>query len=240
MNDLAGPVAVLSPHLDDAVLSLGAAIAGAAAAGASVRVVTVLAGDPASARPAGPWDRAAGFRTAGEAARARREEDRRACEIVGAEPVWLPFGDVEYGRGAGDDEIWDAVARATSGARLLLVPGSPLVHPDHRWLATLALKRVAGPLGLYAEQPYTMSRRRRGGPRLPESLAALLPGPPPSWSPLPAGRPERRAKRRALRAYRSQLPLLSRRPFLVWRIAHDEARRGGESVAWVSSRNHRS
>ena len=39
---------------------------------------------------AGGWDRRGGFATEGESARARREEDRRACAVLGATPVWLP------------------------------------------------------------------------------------------------------------------------------------------------------
>src|SRR5213080_853986 len=98
-EELEGRVVVVSPHLDDAVLSLGAALARAARRGGAVTVLTVLAGDPASETPAGEWDSQAGFATAGEAARARREEDRRACALLGVEPVWLPFSDHQYDRG---------------------------------------------------------------------------------------------------------------------------------------------
>src|SRR3712207_8859213 len=84
-----GRVAVVSPHLDDAVLSLGASMHAAARRGARVEAVTVLAGDPASTTPADDSNRRAGFATAGEAARLRREEDRRACTAVRATPTWL-------------------------------------------------------------------------------------------------------------------------------------------------------
>lgn len=52
-----GPLVVLSPHLDDAVLSLGATIARLSRHGRSVRVVTAFANDPTSRAPAGPWGR---------------------------------------------------------------------------------------------------------------------------------------------------------------------------------------
>src|SRR5690242_11145568 len=84
-------VVVISPHLDDAVLSLGAALSWAARHGARVTVLTVLAGRPDSSTPAGEWDAGSGFGTEGEAATARREEDERACEVLGATPVWLPY-----------------------------------------------------------------------------------------------------------------------------------------------------
>src|SRR5919109_2160206 len=81
--ELEGKVVVLSPHLDDAVLSIGAGIRRATRLSrAGVTTVTVMGCDPHSHAPAGFWDRQSGFRTEGEAARRRREEDRRACQLV--------------------------------------------------------------------------------------------------------------------------------------------------------------
>jgi len=152
--ELSGDVVVVSPHLDDAAMSLGAAISRAARAGAHVTVLTVLAGDPASAEPAGEWDRSSGFATAGEAALARRDEDFRACELLGARPFWLPHGDEQYERGATDDEIRSAVVEAAGNA-LVLLPGFPLAHDDHRWVHDLLTGAFEpGRLGFYAEQPY--------------------------------------------------------------------------------------
>jgi LmbE family N-acetylglucosaminyl deacetylase len=51
-----GDVAVVSPHLDDAALSLGAAIAALTRSGRTVRVVTPFAGDPSSDAPANGWE----------------------------------------------------------------------------------------------------------------------------------------------------------------------------------------
>src|SRR5207237_3587305 len=141
-----------SPHLDDAVLSLGAAIAGATRAGARVTVLTVLAGDPGSALKAGEWDRRAGFATLGEAARARRREDERACELVGARPAWLPYCDDQYPRGGTDQAIRADVVAAV-GSAAVLIPGHPLEHPDHEWLRGL-LEPSFDPtlVGVYLEQ----------------------------------------------------------------------------------------
>lgn len=47
---------VVSPHLDDAILSLGATVAGLARNGLAISVVTVFAGDTSSAKPCGGWD----------------------------------------------------------------------------------------------------------------------------------------------------------------------------------------
>ena len=54
-------------------------------------------------------------------------------------------------------------ASVVDGAGVVLVPGSPLSHPDHAWLNGLLASRVPPEaLGLYAEQPYTL--RQRGTP----------------------------------------------------------------------------
>jgi LmbE family N-acetylglucosaminyl deacetylase len=211
---LAGAVAVVSPHLDDGVLSLGAAIAAAP----EVRVVTVLAGDPESELPAGEWDGRSGFRTAGEAARARREEDRLACREVGAEPVWLPFCDHQYPRGGGDDEIWERLTEALADAETVLVPGFPLMHEDHVWIAGLVRERgLAGRrVGRYVEQPY----------------AATWTSGPDGWTPLHASASRRLAKLRACRRYSSQLPLLDEQGATLSRLTRYEASRGGECVSW--------
>ncbi len=122
-------IAVVSPHLDDAILSVGAAIAGWTRAGVGVEVVTVFAGDPESGAPASSWDHSSGFATAGQAARARREEDARACEVLGATPVWLPFEGQESSRRASDVRVYRAVLDALAGANTILLPGFPLSHP---------------------------------------------------------------------------------------------------------------
>lgn len=151
---------VVSPHLDDGVLSLGATIAVETQRGIAVDVVTVFANDPASRAPAEAWDRACGFATEGEAASARREEDRQACELIGAVPKWLPFADSEYVRERSESAVWEALAPLVSDADSVLLPGFPLAHPDHLWLTRLVLARRADTqrVGLYVEQPYAAWR----------------------------------------------------------------------------------
>ena len=189
-------IVVVSPHLDDGVLSLGASIASCKRAGATVELLTVFACDPDSGSPAGGWDRRGGFSTEGESARARREEDRLACAAIGAAPVWLPFGSVDYERHGDEADVRRAVREAVDGAALALLPGFPLSHPDHAWLAqTLAGEPLAGQVGGYAEQPYT---HRAGGA-------------PTAFERVPTRFPDRLAKWRAIRRYRSQLPLLGMR-----------------------------
>jgi LmbE family N-acetylglucosaminyl deacetylase len=77
------PLVVLSPHLDDAVISLGGLMAREAAAGRKVRAATAY-----TAYPARLADVPARFRRLLIYDR-RREEDRQALARLGAEPVWL-------------------------------------------------------------------------------------------------------------------------------------------------------
>ncbi|UEP52932.1 PIG-L family deacetylase [Burkholderia ambifaria] len=119
---------VISPHLDDAVFSCGQLLAQAPG---SV-VVTVFAGIPARGSAAPPWDRRAGFHTADEAVRSRRDEDRRALAMLGAQPVWLDFLDDQYGTPAASTAIAARVAGtidAHPGFGVLAPAG--LFHRDH-------------------------------------------------------------------------------------------------------------
>ena len=233
-HDLAGRVVVVSPHLDDGVMSLGSALARAARRGAEVEVLTVFAGDPESVEPPSLWDRACGFRSRAEAARARRFEERRACSVIGAVPVPLAFPD-EVARGPADEEaVLAAVGARLEAADVVLVPGCPLKHPDHAWLARLlAAHRPAGPrTALYLEQPYAAWAGLR---RLPaEPVAALhghLEARPLEWHLLRRSPTDWARKARALLSFRSQLRGLGR--LTPARVLLDEARRGGECVAWL-------
>ena len=256
---LRGRIVVVSPHLDDAVLSLGAAIARASRSGADVRILTVLAGVPDSERPAGPWDAASGFSTEGEAATRRREEDSRACEIVGATPVWLPFSDVENRDDIDEEAVWRAIDEHVADRDLVLSPGFPLRHPDHVLLTALILRRLETDrkLALYVEQPYAnvdaiprgyrprallRAARlavREGGarrllrPTLPAAISGLVTG-TVQWLAVPATSADRRVKAAAIRAYESQLIDMRRR--LVDRIRIYERGWGGEGVALLDRR----
>jgi LmbE family N-acetylglucosaminyl deacetylase len=162
-------VVVVSPHIDDAVLSLGAGIAHAATAGSEIRVVTVFANDPDSDIFTTDWDREAGFSSAREAATRRREEDALACALVGATPTWLPYTDADHG---GESNLERMRARldkeiAEADADAVLLPGYPLAHPDHALLAAslLSAPPMAARLGLYVEQPYAAWRHLGRGRR---------------------------------------------------------------------------
>ncbi len=231
-------VTVLSPHLDDAVLSLGATIARAVRRGASVTVLTVLACDPESTAPTRGWDSRAGFATEGEAARARRLEDAAACAVLGAEPRWLAFGSVDYERHGADADVTAAVADALVDANVLLLPGAPLSHPDHAWLVgALAGTELGGRrLGLYAEQPYLARAGDAAAREVPAWLCQAL-GCRPQLERASTLLRDWLAKRRATRCYRSQLPLLALSGGGVARLERHlwaELRKGGERL-WLSA-----
>ncbi len=218
-------IVVVSPHLDDAALSLGATLAQASRTGCEVVNLTVFAGDPTSVAPPGVWDRNCGFSSVGAAARLRRVEDEAACAVIGMRPVWLPFTDSQYGGDRSD--VWQAMEPVLTGADQIMIPGFPLVHPDHLWVNRLLGEHadVLPPLGFYAEQPYSevewfFNRRLPG-----DSDDETAPGGTLSWTRV---RPPLTAwlqKQQACRAYGTQLRAMSR---VLARIALYELFRGGE------------
>ncbi len=252
-------VVVLSPHLDDAVFSIGAFVHRQCRSGVRVEILTVLANNPTLDKTdPSDWDRRCGFASAGAAARARREEDRRACGALGATPVWLPYGDHAYPRGASDAQIWSDIQRASRDADLVLVPGFPLSHPDHRWLAELMLtqrRELDGRLALYAEQPYTAGQlldhpsdagaspaqvagdtvrflRVQLVERSPLRLRHGTKEPLPDvvWGVVRNSAADQVAKVRAVVRYRSQLLALGPRT-LVGTWLYERVQRG-ETIAW--------
>jgi LmbE family N-acetylglucosaminyl deacetylase len=249
--EAAGRVAVVSPHLDDAVLSLGASLAHAARGGIAIEIVTVFAGDPTSTARAQPWDASRGFRLAGEAAAARQAEDRIACGIVGASPIWLPFA--RHTTRQCEADVAEAIEAAIAAATVVLVPGFPLTHPGHAFCTAVTLKVVPATarVGLYVEQPYAVweivgsrSAVSRTAMRMKQLLrtdsarSSQVPASPLdsveqplAWEPQSACAEDRRAKRRAIRAYVSQLPGLGRA--VISQIGLYEWSWRGEGVAWL-------
>ena len=219
-------------------MSLGGFIRRVARSGRRVVVLTVFAGLPESRTPAGKWDTRAGFGTEGEAARARRLEDREACAILGADHAWLPFSEGPYVENRSADDVWAAAAELLQDVRSVLIPGFPLTNPDHAWLSKVLLERglPGRRVGLYAEQPYRYSTRghssRLATPApVRESLSAVL-----EWTYLGMRPRDVWAKRRATLAYRSQMPLLGflehRHRKLNRMLAHEALHRG-EAIAWL-------
>ena len=132
-----GRVVVVSPHLGDAVLSVGDLLA--AAPGATV--LGVFAGPGGGAGPPTALPPTRGPGTGDDVAAVRRAEDERALGRLGAHPVHLPFVGAAHRSGrlgpppdpADLTRALDAAIRAARPTAVLV----PLAvgHPEHRIVA---------------------------------------------------------------------------------------------------------
>jgi LmbE family N-acetylglucosaminyl deacetylase len=197
------PLVVISPHLDDAVLSVGQVLGGSPGA----VVITVLAGVPAGDAVT-DYDRSCGFSGSRQAMRQRRAEDRRALAILGAEPCHLDFLARQYRDDAGDEAIVRELADRIAALEPSAVLGPVgIVHPDHERVARLwpgAVRRAAGaaPVFAYEELPYRIKSRRRAE----AAVRAFTGGRPARPAVLPAA--DVGLKAQAMLAYVSQLRLV--------------------------------
>jgi LmbE family N-acetylglucosaminyl deacetylase len=106
----------LSPHFDDAVLSCGGTIALQQNTGQRPLVITIFGGAGGMSGPLSPFaaqvHREIGFgATIAEAVQRRREEDATACELLGADVLWLDFADALYRGYASREALFGAVER---------------------------------------------------------------------------------------------------------------------------------
>jgi LmbE family N-acetylglucosaminyl deacetylase len=207
-------VVALSPHFDDAVLSVGGLLAEQAG---RTLVVTVHGGAPQDDAPS-DWDRLCGFASAVAAASARGREDRVACGVIGAQFEHLPLPDGAYGAPASVDVLTDALRAHVTEDTLVLVPAGVCRHVDHHRTRDTALVALAalgvGQAWLYADQPYASRSAHWGRPGA-ETLAdekwRERMGPVVEKFGLPEARPLRltaqtwAVKHRAILAYASQL-----------------------------------
>ncbi len=209
---------VLSPHLDDAVLSCGALIADASRCGVEVVVLTVFNG-----RPIPPISGAARGLHArcgladDQAVDEREREDDRALGLVGAKTKRLGLLEALYrNRGDGtpsyhavaeifeagveseqealvvvDKAIGDAIA--TIRPDVVLAPLGVGGHIDHLLVSTAARRLPCAVLN-YEDVPYVLSRHRQVGAAEPGLHWCT----PHGWS----------AKISAIECYASQLPVL--------------------------------
>lgn len=198
------PLVIVSPHLDDAVLSCGQLMAGRP----DVVVVTVFAGVPSSPRLSTSFDRQSGWQGARAAVIGRRHEDRQACDVLAARPVWLSFPDSQYGEHVDVYDVASSIAAAVveSGARVAVGPVG-LAHPDHLLVArawNIAARRIvdagAESAWVYEELPARVL--------WPEQVVdALGQWRARHWEPRLGflGTGPRDVKRQAIACYRSQL-----------------------------------
>lgn len=124
-----GRYAVISPHLDDGVFGCGQFLA----AHPGGLVITAFAAKPETAASITRWDDAAGFQPGSDVMAARCHEDRRALEMLAAEPIWLDFRDRQYGARAEVDSLAAAFETELVRHRVatVFIPLG-LHHADHQ------------------------------------------------------------------------------------------------------------
>ncbi|MEO3973642.1 PIG-L family deacetylase [Streptomyces sp. CAU 1734] len=161
---------VLSPHFDDAALSLAGLIPGLPG---PVAVVTVHGGAPAAGTPVSWWDSVCGFSSAAEAHASRLAEDAEACALLGAAQIVLDHPDGPYAEGAELTGLDDFLTELAPGTLVLAPLGSN--QADHLAVRLRAMSVLAGrgePLPrVYADLPYTGHLPEWGTPGACEALA---------------------------------------------------------------------
>ncbi len=147
-------VLVISPHRDDAVLSVGQFMA----SHPHVVVATVCTAPPAGPSVQTEYDRNCGFAEARHAAEVREQEDVRALRTLGViGRVDLGFVDSQYGAPLDHDALVEAIeqtAKEVDPAKVLGPLG--LRHPDHQAVGYAALVADVGGAErwVYEELPY--------------------------------------------------------------------------------------
>lgn len=123
-----GKLMILSPHLDDAVFGCGELLAHKTEA----ILVTLFAGIPPVSLPLTDWDFCSGFDSTVEAIVQRREEDRRALDLLHATPVWLDFLDSQYGQPPSAASLAEAIDEVINRERptTIMLPAG-LFQVDH-------------------------------------------------------------------------------------------------------------
>ncbi|MGY3678701.1 PIG-L deacetylase family protein [Streptomyces sp. TE33382] len=148
---------ILSPHFDDAALSLAGLLPGLPGPTA---VVTVHGGAPGPGVPASDWDDLGGFSTGAQAHAVRRAEDARSCALLGVEQVTIDHPDGPYldsGDGLRPTALDDLLRSLAPGTRVLTPLGTN--QRDHRAVRLRAMRVLAeegAPAPwVYADLPYT-------------------------------------------------------------------------------------
>ncbi len=212
---------VLSPHLDDAVLSLGEMLSTS-----PCEVVTVFAGTPTTAKLS-PYDASCGFTSSAEAMAMRRSEDAAATGRLRCRFKHLDFLDGQYvrRRDAGHvDAVTDAIAALFDPTEHLIAPLG-IGHPDHRFVAMCACRACPADrsLLLYEELPYRVLNPEEVRAALDEVRDRGFVVDELVWPfPFTHDASSAQAKREAIACYRSQFPNGAEDPCLmvperVWR-----------------------
>jgi LmbE family N-acetylglucosaminyl deacetylase len=175
----------LSPHLDDAVYSCGGLISYLSGIGINTEIWTVFSEQTADVGSLTPYAQTLHNRwQAGDYPYiARKEEDKRACQLVGAQGIHLGFPDCIYRTFpesgdpviASDDDLFGAIQPREAGLvdtitealksrlqepSIWVCPLNQGGHVDHR-IVRSAAEKVRKLLLYYADLPYAFSNPQR-------------------------------------------------------------------------------
>jgi LmbE family N-acetylglucosaminyl deacetylase len=148
---------ILSPHLDDAVLSCWHLLSGPG----DVQVINVFAGSPPSGSGPSWWDQMTGAEDPVTRMEERRAEDREAFAIAGRTAVNLDFLDGQY------EPVEQPVSTIVRALRELIDPDAIVYapaalgeHDDHELVRDAALELASSGqiVCLYADHPHSVSR----------------------------------------------------------------------------------
>jgi LmbE family N-acetylglucosaminyl deacetylase len=237
--------AVVSPHLDDAVLSCWHVLTGPGA----VVVVNVFDGVPAADAPLGWWDLRTAATSSAERMRERRAEDRAALALTGRHGIGLGLLDDQYRDSAPPaDDIAALIADVLDPAIALCAPVAFDGHPDHVLArdAALVLARAGRRVSLYADLPHAtadgwpawVTGDRREGADVDAAWSRALADTGLETGGLvarvrPLGSVARARKLRAISAYRTQRQALDAVSFAPL----DDPRALGWEVGWEVTRS---
>lgn len=151
------PAVILSPHLDDAVLSCWHLLCGPGEVG----VINVFAGSPPPGTGPTWWDRLTGATDSVARMAERRAEDREAFAIAGRTAIDLDFLDGQYE--PADQSVSDIVAKLhelIDPDTVVYAPAALGDHGDHEQVRSAALALAANGLTvrLYADHPHAVQR----------------------------------------------------------------------------------
>jgi LmbE family N-acetylglucosaminyl deacetylase len=145
---MASRVLILSPHLDDAMLSCWHLLTGPD----EVSVINVFAGVP-EAGFAAWWDRLTGATDSAGRMRERRAEDDEAFERVAASSEQLDLLDEQYRRNGLPIALTEALAGPARDADVVYAPANLFPIEDHGLVLSAALA-LRDDVRLYADFPH--------------------------------------------------------------------------------------
>lgn len=146
---------ILSPHLDDAILSCWHLLAEPG----DVRVINVFDGAPPAGTPPPWWDSVTGATDARERLLERRREDRKALAGIGRSADGLGLLDAQYrGREPAPSSLAQLLRPRLEPGDTVFAPAAIGGHGDHELVraAGIELARAGLRLVLYADLPHAI------------------------------------------------------------------------------------